>query len=373
MTAPDSIQTENQMTRKLTTIRTIDRIVPHKNADRLEVAIIGGWPAVVRKGEFSEGQTVLFCEVDSLLPACPTFDFLPDGTKHTEDGVEYYRLKTVRLRGQLSQGIVLPVKALLDFAPENPVPCTAEGGEPNWITLLDAFDDDDLSDWIGVCVDDFIGVRKYEKPLAPNLQGVAKGQFPHFIPKTDEERIQNLDTSEFAGLRFYRSEKLDGSSCTVYRNGAHFGVCSRNLELVQNFDNAFWKAAKEGNVLRALDRHSQDYAIQGELCGPGIQGNRYELKAPEFFAFNVYNITEGRYLRKDEFEAFCAKHEVQTVPALGDLFCPESIETILADAEGPSRLNTNAEREGVVWVNDKHGVRFSFKAISNKFLLGGGE
>lgn len=358
------------MTRKLTRITKIDKIVPHKNADRLEVAIIGGWPAVVRKGEFFEGDTVLFCEVDSLLPVAPAFDFLPDGTKHTEpDGVEYYRLRTVRLRGQLSQGLVVPVKVLLDFYPDTqPVP-GQDIAEPDWARLDADFTRGDLSDWIGVCMDDFIGARKYEKPLSPNLQGTAIGHFPVFIPKTDEERIQNLSTDEVAGLPFFRTEKLDGSSCTVYRHGSHFGVCSRNLELAKNGDNSFWKAALEGNILRALVRHSQDYAIQGELCGPGIQGNRYELKTHEFFAFNVFNIMAGEYLPKLDFYQFCEDHGIRTVPFLSWKNCPESIDEILADAEGRSQLNSNVEREGVVWVNDDSG-RISFKAISNKFLLG---
>ena len=362
------------MTRKLTRITKIDRIVPHKNADRLEVAIIGGWPAVVRKGEFFAGDTVLFCEVDSLLPVAPAFDFLPDGSKHTEDGSEYYRLRTVRLRGQLSQGIVLPVKVLLDFYPDNPYDLS-EIGMAHWAKLGQDFQRGDLSEWIGVCMDDFIGAKKYEKPLSPNLQGVAKGAFPYFIPKTDEERIQNLDVSEVAGHLFHRSEKLDGSSCTVYIKDGEVGVCSRNLELAQNEDNAFWKATKRvRDFLIGLKfaGSTQNLAFQGEVCGPGIQGNRYELKEHEFFVFNVFDIDKGEYLLKAQMLNVCDTFGIQTVPILDADHCPDNVDEILADAEGCSQLNTNVEREGVVWVSDRAG-RVSFKAISNKFLLGGGE
>lgn len=362
--------------RKLTSIRKIDKIVPHKNADLLEVAIVGGWPCVVRKGEFAEGQVVVFCEVDTLLPPHEAYDFLAKGCGHTEpDGSVWYRLKTVRLRGQLSQGILLPLSVLKDFAPEDPAPCDPVLGGPNWITLLfdlECYEQDghDLDDWIGVSLNEFLGVRKYEKPLAPNLSGTAKGTFPFFISKTDEERIQNLDTDEFAGLRFHRSEKLDGSSCTVYCHNGQVGVCSRNLELVENPDNTFWKVARESGAIDAVQMTTtRSLAIQGEVVGPGIQGNPYKLAKHEFFAFNLFDITSGTYVRKDQFLDFCRAHNIQTVPILEDDFCPEDIQEILADAEGCSQLNTEVEREGVVWVNDKHGVRFSFKAISNKFLL----
>lgn len=372
--------------RKLTSIRTIDKIVPHKNADRLEVAIIGGWPAVVRKGQFRERQLVVFCEVDTLLPPHSEFDFLGEPTHTEPDGTKWHRLRTMRLRGQLSQGIVFPVERLEQFAPfENGhLDPRFNGviGQPNWQGLLSSLRqwqcpmdgcEYAMDDWNGVSVDAFIGARKYEKPLAPNLAGTAKGPFPYFIPRTDEERIQNLDTDEFAGLRFHRSEKLDGSSCTVYIKDGNVGVCSRNLELVQNEDNTFWKATK--HVRNVLETKYPDWqlAIQGELCGPGIQGNRYGLTDHQFFAFNLYRIDRAEYTKKLYFEIFCETHEIQTAPLLDHTFCPKDVQDILANAEGCSQLNTNVEREGVVWVNDKHGVRFSFKAISNKFLLGGGE
>lgn len=334
--------------RKLASIRTIDKIVPHKNADRLEVAIIGGWPAVVGKDQYSEGDLVVFCEVDCLLPPRPEYDYLAKSCLHKEpDGSEWYRIKTMRLRKQLSQGLILPLYVLDEIY--------NGGTEGGWTE--------------GTVVTDFLGIRKYEKPLSPQLSGTAKGPFPFFISKTDEERIQNLSTEEFYGLRFHRSEKLDGSSCTIYNNGGEIGVCSRNLELVHNPDNTFWKVADESGVLQALTVTNRPLAMQGEVVGPGIQGNRYKLDKHEFFAFNLFDITSGTYVKKDQFLDFCRAHNIQTVPVLNDDFCPESIEDILADAEGCSYLNTDVEREGVVWVNDKHGIRFSFKAISNKFLL----
>lgn len=331
--------------RKLASVRTIDLIVPHKNADRLEVAILGGWPVVVRKGEFKAGDLVVFCEVDCLLPPRPEYDFLEKSCSHTEpDGTEWYRIRTVRLRGQLSQGIVLPLTIL-----------------PEELRGLPG----------GAAVTDFLGIRKYEKPLSPQLAGVALGQFPHFIPKTDEERIQNLDIDELEGFFFEVSEKLDGSSCTVYAHDQHVGVCSRNLELVHNPDNTFWKTAKDANALSAVREHGE-IAIQGEVIGPGIQGNKYKLNAHEFRAFNVYLIDEQRYMTQTEFVLYCAEHRIPTVPRLGRLVV-RSIAQVLKFAENASHLNDQVEREGVVLVRDFPTGRVSFKAISNKFLLNGGE
>jgi RNA ligase (TIGR02306 family) len=338
--------------RKLASVRKIDLIVPHKNADRLEVAILGGWPVVVRKGEFQAGDLVVFCEVDCLLPPRPQYDFLEKSCSHTEpDGTEWYRIRTVRLRGQLSQGIVLPL-TILDYNNE-------ELGEQGYRE--------------GDVVTDHLGIRKYEKPLPPQLSGVVRGKFPHFIPRTDEERVQNLHPSEYEGRWFYLSEKLDGSSCTVYRADGHVGVCSRNLELVENPDNTLWHTAKKSGALPAVRCYNRDVAIQGEVIGPGIQGNPYKLTHHEFRAFNVYVIRYQRYMSKREFERFCFLFQIPTVPHLGRVRCNGDMTSIIEGAEGKSKLNEQAEREGVVWVSDGDGERISFKAISNKFLLNGGE
>jgi len=336
--------------RKLASIRTIDRIVPHKNADRLEVAIIGGWPAVVSKGEFREGDLVVFCEVDCLLPPREQYAYLEKGSRHLDANNKlWYRIKTVQLRGQLSQGLVLPLYVLDEIA-LGEVPF----GWPE-----------------GTVVTEFLGIEKYEKPIAPNLAGTAKGAFPYFIQKTDEERIQNLKVEDLRGQPFYRSEKLDGSSCTVYRFGDVTGVCSRNLELVENPNNTFWKVARESGAIDAVEKSVTPLAIQGELIGPGIQGNPYKLSKHLFFAFNVFNINTGTYLSKGQFVEFCSEHDIPIVPGLS-LGYVTTIEDVLAHADGFSLVNRETMREGVVWTSVV-GDRVSFKAISNKFLLGGGE
>lgn len=332
--------------RKLASIKRIDRVVPHKNADRLEVAIIGGWPAVVGLGQFQAGDLVVFCEVDSLLPPRDEYAFLEKSCRHlATDGVVWYRIKTARLRGQLSQGLVLPLETLDDIV--------NGGTNGGWIE--------------GTDVTELLGVTKFEKPIAPQLAGTAKGPFPYFIQKTDEERVQNLDIADLRGRPFYRSEKLDGSSCTIFQHDGKVGVCSRNLELVENPDNTFWKVAQESGALDAVLQVGVPCAIQGEVIGPGIQGNRYKLSRHLFYAFNVYDIAEGRYLSKAGFHSFCNAHGIQTVPELS-LAHVTTMEDVLAHADGFSEINPETRREGVVWVTVS-GERISFKAISNEFLL----
>lgn len=339
--------------RKLVTLRTIDRILPHKNADRLEVAIIGGWPAVVGKGQFEAGEQVIFCEVDTLLPPRPEYDFLAKSCSHKEGDELFYRIQTVRLRGQLSQGLVLPLSAYTSIM----------GRECRFAQTTLPKDG---------CFDSVLRVRKYERPISPQLSGVAKGPFPDFIPKTDEERIQNLDIQELEGKKFFRSEKLDGSSCTVYELDGHVGVCSRNLELEYNPDTTFWKTTEQ--VARFLKLPgNESLAVQGEVVGPGIQGNPYKLGEHRFYAFNMYYIKSGVYLQKSVLSYLCRENGIRTVPELGVLRCPCSVDEILDDAIGWSLINPNVEREGVVWVHSDGLRRVSFKAISNNFLLSHGK
>lgn len=345
--------------RKLASVRKIDLIVPHKNADRLEVAILGGWPAVVRKGEFQAGQLVLFFEVDTLLPPHPAYDFLAKSCSHTEpDGTAWYWIKTARLRGQLSQGLVLPLDILWDLCPDDTYDVET-GGDPNWRYLLEA-PPEELTD---APLDEMLGLRKYEKRDSFRVDG--SKPFPFFIPRTDEVRIQNLDPTAFRGKWFELSEKLDGMSCTVYKRGGHIGVCSRNREVSET-------SGLRGVVEPLLDAVSEGHALQGEVVGPGIQGNPYRLRERKFFAYNLYDFTDQGYINKRAFLRFCERKDIPTVPSLGELCCNFSINDILKLAEGKSKLNPAVEREGIVWVTGSGLDRISFKAISNKFLLKNG-
>lgn len=332
--------------RKLATIRRIDEINPIPNADAIEVATVGGWNVVVKKGEFSVGQQALYLEIDSWVPT-ELAPFLSKGKEPREYmGVKGERLKTVKLRGQISQGLLLPV-------PEG---------------LVVGFEEDDVSV--------HLGILKWEPQIPAQLAGLMKGNFPSFIQKTDQERIQNIkrqfeDIIAADDELFEITEKLDGSSMTVYWRDGDFGVCSRNIDLKESDDNAFWKMAKSLNLKEKLDTYGRNIALQGELIGPGIQGNQYGLASHEYRIFDVYDIDGGcKLLPLERDDAlFNLELETNTVPFCGSLKLSSigsTIADILKYAEGHSAIN-RSEREGLVFKSMQR--EFSFKAISNKWLL----
>lgn len=327
--------------RKLVTIETVLEKKSIEGADRIEAIRVRDWWVVAKKEEFSVGDSCLYFEIDSFLPVKPEYEFLLNGKSPKKmlvdrKEVEGIRLKTIKLRGQISQGLILPV--------------------PKEITGS-----------VGDDVSDLLGVIKYDAPIPLELQGVVKSNFPSFIPKTDEERIQNMSDVLFG---YYVAEKLDGTSTTFYKKDGVFGVCSRNLELTEG-DSTPWRMAKKYDLMNKL---SEGFAIQCELIGESIQGNPLKQSGQDIYCFNVYNIAWGKYLGFYEFIGFCKSLGVKTVPIIDDDYSlPKSVDEVLVKAEGKSLLNPNEEREGIV-VRPKvegnyKGQRLSFKAISNQYLL----
>jgi RNA ligase (TIGR02306 family) len=336
--------------RKLATIRKIDELKPIDGADAIECAGVGGWKVVVKKGEFAVGNLAVYLEIDSWVPT-ELAPFLSKGKEPREfNGVKGERLRTVKLRGQLSQGLLLKPADVMNA---------------KQFTLA-GIDGD---------VTELLRIQKWEKPMNAQLAGMAKGNFPSLIPKTDQERVQNLkkeiaDATE-AGLQFEVTEKLEGSSMTCYLIDGVFGVCSRNLDLKETADNTFWQVARELDIeakMRAVDVH-WNFAIQGELIGPGIQGNIYKLSKPQFHVFDVYNIQMGWYITPEARRALIDRMGLKHVPVLlidKDLGVG-SIDELLLWAEDESKLG-KTEREGIVFKEVGGGM--TFKAISNKYLLG---
>jgi RNA ligase (TIGR02306 family) len=218
-----------------------------------------------------------------------------------------------------------------------------------------------------------LDIVKYEPPIPAQLAGKIKGTFPNFIPKTDEIRIQNFESEvgfSPAGEKVYICEKLDGSSATFYYNKGEFGVCSRNWELTETIDNSFWHAAKILSLNEKFIKLGKNIALQGELLSPGVQGNLYNFKDVNVYFFTAYDIDNRRRMSFDELEWVLFKLDLNMVPVLEfnyNLPIENLVEYMLKYAEGKSVLNPNVEREGIV----VRGLNkeFSFKAISNKFLL----
>jgi RNA ligase (TIGR02306 family) len=346
--------------RKLASIQKIREIRPIKGADMIELAIVNNWQAVVSKAEgHRAGDLVVYCEIDSLLPEVPEFEFLRKGCyKQLPDGTAGFRLRTIRLRGELSQGLIIPLAAAEKIAERNGIQLSLE---------------------VGTDVTDSLGIIKWDPPLPANLAGVALGLFPSFIQKTDEDRCQGLtdDWHELKLHTYYVTEKLDGSSTTYFINEGVFGVCSRNLNLAETPDSTQWRIARELNLEDRMRILGRNFALQGELIGPGVQCNSYRLNKQEVRFFNVFDIQEHRKASLSEFlevieELNKTGPKLLTVPLFKINYkLPDSIEELLSEAEGHSTLCESAEMEGLVLRT--LDSRVSFKAISNRFLLSGGE
>ena len=325
----------------MATVRVIDSILPIPDADSIECAVIGGWKVVTKKGEYRPGDLAVYCEIDSWIPH-ELAPFLSKGEPKEYNGVKGERLRTVRLRKQLSQGLLLPLVCLGRLIVEE-----------------------------GTDVSEELGIQKWEAPVNPQLAGQVKGTFPSQIPKTDQERVQNLkrELENYDSVLFEVTEKMEGSSMTCYLIDGEFGVCSRNMDLKRDENNTFWKVAIEEDIEQKLRAYRADnIAIQGELIGPGIQGNIYNLISHHFKVFDVYDIQEGYYLPPEDRKTFVDAMGLKHVPVLGiHLLVDPDIDSILLAAEGKSLLNPNQEREGVVYKS--MNSQFSFKAISNKYLL----
>jgi RNA ligase (TIGR02306 family) len=341
------------MERKLASVRVISNIQPIPNADKIELVTVDGWNVVVAKDVGHKvGDLVIYCEIDSFLPIREEFEFLRKSSYKKMGDVEGFRLRTVKLRGQVSQGLILPMSVL------NP---------PDTNIYVTPFE--------GLDVTEMLDIVKYEPPIPAELAGKVKGTFPSFIPKTDEERIQNL-TSEYEEWKyqskhqFYVTEKLDGSSATFYVKDGEFGVCSRNLELLETEGNTFWKVARELDLENKMKSLGKNISLQGELIGEGIQGNPYKLKGQTIRFFTGYDIDKRERIGFIHFTVMIMDMGLKYVPVVNPEFgflLPDTIEEMLQYAEGKSALNPDTEREGVV-VRSLDGS-ISFKAISNKFLL----
>lgn len=406
--------------RKLASVRRIAAIEPIDGADNIICVTVDGWKLVSAKSNgFRVGELVIYLEIDSFLPVRPEFEWMRDRCyKNTPHLGEGFRVKTIKLRGQVSQGLIVP---LSDFYNQGQNGFYEREGGEVLVENMDLTED--------------LGVKKWEKPeTGPGGSKFgpmnARGSFPSFLRKTDEERAQNCwggvkkwifwdhpevieitDPDTIANLeagsnivdgetpvatfksgdmwfekkhipnlsdvvkersRFEATLKLDGSSITIYHNEGQFGVCSRNQDLKRNPDNAFWKVAIETGLLGYLAQSGENIAVQGELMGPGVQGNRENLDELEMFVFNVFDIDQQRYFTPEERRdwidnlEFGLRHTPVLVASLnfeGD----EDIDYFLEIADNTKSLK-HAIAEGIVFKSHVADGP-SFKIISNKFLL----
>jgi RNA ligase (TIGR02306 family) len=380
------------MARKLASIQRIKALTPIPGADRIETATVQGWQVVVKKGEYAVGDLVIYVEIDAWVPNKVAPFLTGEGKEPKEyNGVKGERLKTIKLRKQISQGLVLPCNVL--------APTYDEGTD----------------------VTEALGIQKWEAAEERQsnngtyAQAAKTRAFPFFLRKTDQERIQNyahliekeLDTE------FEVTVKKDGSSCTVFRVDPSseyyadakkmlegkpslwqrlkqfvlrekaqpvFGICSRNVLLKLEGDSNFHKATR--GVLAALDDERIDngsWAVQGEVVAPDIQGNYEKVKDVEFHIFDTFSIDTQRYSTPRARQEWIAETGLThaTVVDKGTLRNiiqykegDDIVAKLLTYASGEGD-NPGVQREGVVFkAMDKD---FSFKAVSNEYLLATGK
>jgi RNA ligase (TIGR02306 family) len=233
-----------------------------------------------------------------------------------------------------------------------------------------------LLEWYpGYDVTDFLNIEKYEPEIPACLAGNVKGAFPGFIWKTDEERVQNLvDTlPHFSGTEFYVTEKLDGTSATFYFQNGEFGVCSRNWELYEAEGNTYWQMARKLDLERILSTDGE-FALQGEIIGPGIQKNRLNRKIHELHVFRVIDLRTSKPLNAAQTADFCTKHGLTMVPVLENVVLQEqTVDELVAFATRNSVLTPQAKAEGFVFRTTVHDPYFSFKVLNPEYLLKHGE
>ena len=342
--------------RKMVSIQVITSLTKIDGADRILCAQVLGWHTVVKVGEFKAGDKVFFFEIDSLLEAKPWNEFL-QGNDFLRDATKPIRLKTVRLKRQISQGLAIPIDVIRKDYPDLPA---------------------DLP--VGMDCTALLNVTKWELPVAANLRGLVKGSFPFFLKKTDTERVQAYPDiiQEFQGRQVYGTLKIDGTSCTFYYRNGEFGVCSRNLDLKES-DNVYWNMARRYNLPEKMATLGGNYSLQGECYGMGIQSNKLGLPDIQLAAFDVFDIDAGRYLNYDQARDIMAKLGVTPVTTvfLGEWQWDTS-DALIASANEQDYAN-KTPAEGVIFrpVEEAYShaldSRMAIKAISPRFLLKYGE
>ena len=337
--------------RKLASIQYVHNITPIEGAEKIECVHVLGWQCVANKDQFSIGDKCVYMEVDSFLPVCERFEFLRESSfKENEIMGAGFRLKTMKFKGQISQGLVQPLEILPEGKYE-----------------------------IGDDVTELLGIRKWEIEERVSNDGTVIAEFPSEISKTDELRVQSYPEliEEFKSVKgYYISTKMDGCSVTMYKSGDHFGVCGRNYEYADDDKCDMWKYAHEHRIEERLKENNfDDIAIQGEFCGPGIQKNRLNLKTPEWYVFTVTDMNTNKRLSLHKLEEICKLLGLNMVPIeeVEEEFQYKSVDELLERAKGKYASGKN--KEGIVirpieavYSNIIAGP-LSMKVLNNDYLL----
>ncbi|MBR6422435.1 2'-5' RNA ligase [bacterium] len=342
--------------RKLASIQRIWKIEPIEGADRIELAHVLGWQCVVNKGQFQPLDIGVYFEIDSFLPIRPEFEFMRATSYKKSDVMgEGFKLRTMRFRGEISQGLLLPLSQF----PQIPVKTE-----------------------IGTDVTELLGVKKWEIEERVTTGGTAIGTLPYDIPHTDETRVQEEPAliQAFAGLEYYISTKMDGSSHSIGIDENGFHVTGHNYEYKDDGASSFYELVKARGYREKMEAFAKKenlttFTVQGELCAPGIQQNRLRLIKPEWYVFTIRE--NGKRVGLRRMLEICDLLGLEHVPIeeVG-MDLPSkypTVEALLARADGD--YPKGGKKEGIV-VRPTEPVfcplisaSLSMKIVSNKYLL----
>ena len=334
---------------KLASIEVIKSIKNHDNADSLELCEVLGWQTVVKKGIHKEGDKVVFITIDTIVPRCQWSEFLVD-SKNPDKPI---RLKNIKLRGEYSSGLVIPLSEFPDQFTETTV--------------------------IGEDLTTLLGIQKYVKEIPANLSGETLGDFPtHITSKTDEDNGLNdpklVDEVFKVDKELTISLKIDGSSCTlIVEDGKLIQVCSRNLSKKETENSTFWNAAKKLNI-----PENWTGVIQSEMAGNGIQCNNLKLNEIKLFVFQIY--TDNKYMTYDEMKQFCDNHlKCDVVPLICKLKIEDTINLWidplkkLQELADKQKYSSGLDAEGIVvrpssYIKSRNSRRpLGFKLINRNY------
>ena len=384
----DHYKKEKQISRKLASIQKIKAVKPIDGADRIECVQVLNWDCVVKKGEYNVGDMIVYFEIDSLLPDIPSLNWLK-GSSWSQK-LNKYKISTHKFKNQISQGLVVPISQVVEIYDQI---------NPDYADVV--LPEEIMNPTEGTDLTELLKIEKYEPPVSNGSLGEVINH-EWYVPKTDEERIQVCAQDvlpkyvESEQDDWYASIKLDGTSCTVGLFDDAFLIGGRNQ--FYKDENMYTTTVNKYFENGAKEKFENYKAIngiyvvfQGELCGPGIQGNKLGLKEKEWFIFNAFVSKTGKngsYVKCDLLYMLklCEEFGVKHVPLIDyeDKFkfdksktIDETVEDLLKYVDNIKYrkyfedASPNQIAEGVVFRTED--MTYSFKVISNKFLLKGGE
>jgi|SRR5208282_4349106 len=378
--------------RQLASIQKIKQLDPILGKDRIVLASFEsvGWKVICGKSDFQIGDLCIYCEVDSILPVKPEFEFLRK--RCWAPKWNGFRIRNMSMSGIYSEGIVFPISILTDKYPNHVLTEGIDVTEEIGVIKFDpeALEEEKLikQDKHGPIIRYLLRFKFIKNLFYPKR---AKRGWPEWASQTDETRAQILPYiyEDYQGEEVYATEKIDGQSLTAGYVNNRFSLCSRKLGLPKPSKikgkfaaekSKYWQTVGKYELEQKLKKASKDLGIslyiQGEQCGPTIQGNKYGFTELKFFVYNIFDVTHKRYFGLNEMVEFCKQYDLKMVQWLFvGLFEWKSIDELVMYAKGKS-VYADIPREGVVIRSvdpkppgHKMSNMLSFKVINPDFSL----